>query len=395
MSKRTFRSLLALPLAALTAMLVACGGGGSSSTTTDTGTLGLSLTDAPSCGYDHVNVAISKIRVNQSSTASDTDAGWTDLSFATPMRVDLLTLTNGVLTALGQIPLQAGHYTQMRLVLAANDSANPLLNSVVPTGGSEVALTTPSGVQTGIKMNVDINIAANQLADFVLDFNACKSVVSAGASGKYLLKPVVAVTPNYISGVSGYVDASLANGNTLVSVQQGGVIVKATAPDSTGKFLLQPVAPGSYDLVVTAPGRATDVVTGLTVTASTVTLLNASATPLTLVASLNGSAAGTVTTGATPIDASVRALQTLANGDKVEIVGRAVDTTTGAYSYSLPVSSTMVAAFVAPQGALSFSADAGTTAKFGLEASSAGIVKPVVPVTLTAGATTTTNFTFP
>jgi len=91
----------------------------------------------------------------------------------------------------------------------------------------------------------------------------------------------------------------------------------------------------------------------------------------------------------------VRALQTLGNGDKVEIVDRAVDATTGAYSYSLPVGATMVAAFAAPQGALTFSADAGTTAKFGLEASSAGTVKPVVPVTLTAGATTTTNFTFP
>ncbi|CAM3685765.1 DUF4382 domain-containing protein [Roseateles saccharophilus] len=376
------------------ALLAACGGGGGGGTA-DTGTLGLSLTDAPSCGYDHVNVAIQKIRVNQSSTASDTDAGWTDLAFSTPKRVDLLTLTNGVLTSLGQIPLQVGHYTQMRLVLAANDSTNPLLNSVMPTGGSEVALDTPSGVQTGLKMNVDINIAANQLADFVLDFNACKSVVSAGNSGKYQLKPVVAVTPNFISGVSGYVDASLANGNTLVSVQQGGMVVKATAPDATGKFLLQPVAPGSYDLVVTAPGRASEVVTGLTVTASTVTLLNASATPLTLAASLSGTAAGTVTTTTTPIDASVRALQTLANGDKVEIIGRAVDATTGTYSYALPVSATMVAAFVAPQGTLSFSADAATAAKFGLEASSAGAVKTAGPLTLTAGGATTTNFSFP
>jgi hypothetical protein len=389
------RNLSITVAAAALSLLAACGGGGGSSATADTGTLGLSLTDAPSCGYDHVNVAIQKIRVNQSSTASDTDAGWTELNFATPKRVDLLTLSNGVLASLGQVPLQVGHYTQMRLVLAANDSANPLLNSVVPTGGSEVALTTPSAVQTGLKMNVDINIAANQLADFVLDFDACKSVVAAGGSGKYQLKPVVAVTPNYVSGVSGYVDASLANGNTLVSVQQGGVVVKATAPDSTGKFLLQPVAPGSYDLVVTAPGRATEVVTGLTVTASTVTLLNASATPLVLTASLSGTAAGSVSTGTTPIDASVRALQTLANGDKVEIIGRAVDASTGAYSYALPVGATMVAAFAAPQGALNFSADAGTTAKFGLEASSAGAVKTAGPLTLTAGATTTTNFTFP
>lgn len=389
------RTIGAIIATATLALLSACGGGSGDSSASAQGTLGLSLTDAPACGYDQVNVAIQKVRVHQSSTASDNDAGWAELNFATPRRVDLLTLQNGVLASLEQIPLQAGHYTQMRLVLAANDGANPLLNSVVPTGGSEFALDTPSAVQSGLKMNVDITVAANQLADFVLDFNACKSVVSAGNSGKYLLKPVVTVIPNYVSGVSGFVDASLANGNTLVSVQQSGTVVKATTPDATGKFLLQPVAPGTYDLVITAPGRATDVVTGVTVTASTVTLLNASATPVTLGASLTAVAAGTVTTGATPIDAGVRATQTLTSGNKIEIVSRGADSTTGVYSMTLPVASTMVAAYQAPQGALNFSADAGTAAKFGLEAISGTTVKTAGPLTLTAGATTTTNFTFP
>ncbi|MBO9687900.1 MAG: DUF4382 domain-containing protein [Mitsuaria chitosanitabida] len=379
--------------------LSACGGGsggdGSMATASGMGTLGLSLTDAPSCGFDHVNVAIQKIRVNQSATAADTDAGWTDLTFTTPKRVDLLTLTNGVLSTLGQIPLQAGHYSQLRLVLAANDSANPLLNSIVPTGGSEVALDTPSAVQSGVKLNADITIAANQLADFVLDFDACKSVVTAGNSGKYLLKPVVAVTPNFISGVSGFVDATLANGATSVSIQQGGVVVKATVPDSTGKFLLQPVAPGSYDLVITAPGRATDVITGLTVTASTVTLLNSASSAVTLGISSSATVAGTVTTGATPIDAAVRATQTLSNGDRIEVATRGVDATTGAYSMVLPVGATMVAAYMAPQGLLGFGADASATAKYGLEASSGGSTKTAGPLTLSAGVTTTTNFSFP
>ncbi len=396
-SPRISASVAAALSAALLALLSACGGGGGSgdAMASANGTLALSLTDAPACGYDHVNVAIQKIRVNQSATASDTDAGWTDLSFSTPRRVDLLSLTNGVLASLGQIPLQAGHYTQLRLVLAPNDGANPLLNSVVPTGGTEVALDTPSAAQSGLKLNADITIAADQLADFVLDFDACKSVVTAGNSGKFLLKPVVRVVPNLISGVSGYVDPSLANGNTMVSVQQGGVVIKATAPDATGKFLLQPVAPGSYDLVITAPGRAADVVTGLTVTASTVTLLNAASAPVTLGSSLSATATGAVSTGATPVDASVRAVQTLANGDKVEILAQGVDSATGVYSLTLPVASPMVAAYVAPQGALNFGADVAATAKYGLEASTASSVKTAGPITFAAGATTTTNFSFP
>ena len=72
----------------------------------------------------------------------------------------------------------------MRLVLAANDAGNPMANAIKPIDGSEVALTTPSGAQSGLKMNVGIDVAANQLADFVLDFDACKSFVKLGNTGR-------------------------------------------------------------------------------------------------------------------------------------------------------------------------------------------------------------------
>ena len=384
------RYIAAASVATAAILLGACGGGGA-----DSGTLRFALTDAPACGYDHVNVTIQKVRVHQSSTASDTDGGWSEVVLNPAQRVDLLTLTNGVLSELGQTPLPTGHYTQMRLVLAANGSAAPLANSVVPTGSTnEVALTTPSGQQTGLKMNVDIDIAANKMADFVLDFNACKSVVPAGASGKYLLKPVVSVVPRYVSGVVGFVDATVANGSTMVSVQQGGVVVKATVPDSTGKFLLQPVAPGTYDLVVTAPGRATTAITGVTVATDTVTTLNSSTTQFTLSGSTSGTAAGTVTTTTSPIDATVRALQTLTGGHTIEVASAAVDATAGAYSYALPVAGPMVAAYVAAPGTLTFSADGTAAGKYTLEASSGGTVK-TSPITVTAGANLTTGFTFP
>ncbi|MFZ4478772.1 MAG: hypothetical protein ACOYNZ_02635 [Rhodoferax sp.] len=53
------------------------------------------------------------------------------------------------LAELGQPPLPTGRYTQLRLVLADNSAANQLTNSVLPTGGTEVALKTPSGRQLG------------------------------------------------------------------------------------------------------------------------------------------------------------------------------------------------------------------------------------------------------
>ncbi len=188
------------------ASITACGGGssggvdssGSGSSTvngdSDTGTLRLALTDAPACGFDTVFVTIQKVRVHKSSDANDIDGGWSEIVLNPAKKVDLLSLTNGKLEELGQTVLPAGKYTQLRLVLAENNGA-PFANSAKPTGESEVALQTPSGQQSGLKTNIDITVAANTTSDFVIDFDACKSIVAAGGSGKYLLKPVLSMTP--------------------------------------------------------------------------------------------------------------------------------------------------------------------------------------------------------
>lgn len=375
--------------------LAACGGGGDSGPTANaaaSGTLRLALTDAPACGYDAVNVTVQKVRVHQSSTASDADTGWSEVVLNPARKINLLNLTNGVLDELGQTPLPTGRYTQLRMILADN-TGNTLANSVVPTGSAEVALKTPSGQQSGVKANINIDIAANQLADFVLDFDACKSVVTAGNSGQFLLKPVVSVIPRYISAVAGFVDASLANGNTAVSLQQGGVVVKSTAPDSTGKFVLQPVGVGSYSLVLTAPGRTTAVVTNVAVATGTVTTVNGTASAFNLPVSTTGIANGTA-----PVDTLVRALQVLSSGTTVEVAGRFVDGITGAYSFPLAVNAPLVAPYVAAPGALVFTADTAVAGRYTLRAS-AGLStfadKSVVLPVLTTGATVTTNITFP
>ncbi len=391
-----FRNLKPALGALLLSGLAACGGGGGSSGA-DSGTLRLALTDAPSCGYDAVHVTIQKVRVHQSSTAGDTDSGWSEVTLSPARRVNLLTLTNGVLEELGQTPLPAGRYTQLRLVLADNSSASPLANAVLPTGGAEVALKTPSGQQSGVKANISIDIAANRMADFVIDFDACKSIVTAGNSGQFLLKPVVSVVPRYISGVTGFVDPALANGSTSVSLQQGGAVIKATTPDNGGKFLLQPVAPGSYSLVLTAPGRATVVVTNVAVAAELVTSVNAASTALNPAASASGTVAGSA-----PVDTLVRVIQpltpTLTGGapTTVEVIGRLVDSTTGHYSYALVVNAPMVAPYAAAPNPLVFVSDTAAAAKYSLSASLAGYPdKTSVLATLTAGSTITSNFSFP
>ncbi|TXC65555.1 DUF4382 domain-containing protein [Piscinibacter aquaticus] len=176
-----------LAAAATAALLAACGGGGSSSTAP--GTLRPALTDAPACGFDEVNVTVQKVRVHQSSTAADGDSGWSEVVLNPARKLNLLDLTNGVLAELGQTELPAGTYSQLRLQLASNSGAAPLANSLVLTGGdgSEIPLDTPSAQQSGLKMNLNLTVRPNELADPVLDFDACKSVVVRGNSGRYNL----------------------------------------------------------------------------------------------------------------------------------------------------------------------------------------------------------------
>ena len=394
------RHALAAGAASLALALAACGGGGGSS---GTGTLQMSLTDAPACGYDNVFVTVSKVSVHQSSTAGDNDPGWVDipLSGQAQQRIDLLDFQNGTLLPLGAAPLAAGKYTQMRLLLSGASGAN----AVVPTGGSETPLKTPSGQQTGLKMNVNIDVGADQLADFVIDFNACKSVVKAGASGNYLLKPVLAVTPVFISGVRGAVDASIASGTTRVALETSdGTVVKSTTPKTIDDSFLLPVAPGTYNLVVTSKDHATAVVTGVVVTADTVTTVDKIAPPSSLagnpLASTEGTIGGAVTITTNPpttsIDATLRALQTLTlNGaPTIEVADTQADASLGTYSMTLPSVAPVVAPYTT--GALTFAADGGVAGKYKVETTAAGFApKLSAQQTVTSGGNIVLGFAFP
>jgi len=387
---------------AAVALLAACGGGSDSPgmvTSSETGTLRLSLTDAPACGYDRAFVTIEKVRVHQSGSAGDNDAGWSEVVLAPPQRVDLLTLNNGTLLPLGQTELLAGSYTQMRLVLAANTAANPLANAITPSGGDETALTTPSGQQSGLKMNVNLAVPAGQVADFAIDFDACRSFVKAGNSGKYILKPVLTVIPMLSAAgqrIVGFVDPSLVTAGANVSAQLGGLPVRATPPDATGRFVLSPVPAGSYDLVITAGGRVNAVMTGVPVGNASSTVIGSDAarmdTPLSEASHL---ASGTVTVSGKLADtgAAVRATQTFSGGPTIEVGYSAANAATGAYGMTLPTGAPVRLAYAAGATTFVFVSDGGAAGKFTLEASAPGFA--VQPAAITMTGDVTKNFAFP
>jgi hypothetical protein len=381
------------------ASLAACGGGGSTAATqppvATLGTLSVSLTDAPACGYDAVNVTVSKVRVNKSGTASETDAGWTDITLSPAKKINLLNLTNGALEALGQTSLEAGHYTQIRLVLDPN--TNGTANTVVPMGKTtEVALDTPSAVQSGIKLVGEFDVAAGQKSDVVLDFDACKSVLTKG-NGKYSLKPVIKMVPAAVTGISGYVATALLGSHVSVSAQQGGKIVVATVPDATtGQFFLSHLAAGNYDVVITADDSAAAVV-GAVPVASNITQLSTTAAPIALLPSTMGSIAGTVTLN--PVSATeaayVAARQSFASGPTVIVKYQGADLASGAYTLSnLPVAAPRYAVYSSTLP-LAFAASVGTSAgKYGVEASATGYGTKVVDgVDISAANQSNVNFT--
>jgi hypothetical protein len=368
-----------LGLGLIASGLAACGGGGGGSSSADTGTLKLAMTDAPSCGYDHVYVTVTKIRVHQSATANATDAGWSELDIA-PQRVDLLGLTNGVLQELGSLPLPAGTYQQVRLVLADNPAnptpANPLANALVPSGSNnEIALTTPSGQQSGFKLQARFDVVGSQVADMVLDFDACKSVVKAGNSGNYNLKPVVAVIKRLTTAIVGYVNPALAP-SMVVSTRDPDNNLRATVPDATtGKFTLAYLPEGgNYTVVLNGPNLTTAAVTGVPVTlAAGTTPVNPVTAPINPPASSMAGLAGTVTNASAVAltDAQVSVRQALSSGQILDVAWTAVDPLSAGYNLSLPLAAPLKAAY-AGGSALTFTTDAVTPGAYNVTASASG-----------------------
>jgi hypothetical protein len=242
--------------------ITACGGGGTGSI--GTGTLSLSLIDTATTEYKAVYVTIKEIQVHR-----DNGGSWQVV--ATPNKTyNLLELVNGVREHLGISELQTGFYTQMRLIIGDTadgginilSESHPFANYFIDALDQYEELKIPSGPQTGIKIH-GFFINENETTELILDFDASKSIVQAGSSGKWLLKPTIKVldTENY-SIISGAVDTV---GGVLVSAQ----IYDSTASDVKDEVLVQTatvtevngqykifVEPGTYNMVVYKEGNS-------------------------------------------------------------------------------------------------------------------------------------------
>jgi len=282
----TTRLSAAVCLSALLILSFVGCGGGNQQQTTSMSTVKVSLSDPATCSapqgpFTHVYVTVSDVLAHTSATASDSDAGWVDLTpslKSAPKQVDLLGQadTSCFLAQLGSTSqLQPGTYQQIRVVLAdtgtglstsacGNAGMNCVVLSSDPNNPKRLQLSSES--QTGIKIpsgqiaGGKFQIAAGETKDLNIDFNACASILLQG-NGQYRLKPVlhageVNTNSTSINGtiVDSVTSQPLVGGTVLVALEQvdtTGVehVIMETKADANGGFTFCPVPPGTYDVV--------------------------------------------------------------------------------------------------------------------------------------------------
>jgi hypothetical protein len=404
----------------LAGLVAGCGSGGDGGTTAQPGTVSVSMTDAPACGFDEVNVTVNKVRIHQSDSASENAAGWTDITLNPPRTINLLDLNdptkpNLALESLGETPLAADHYTQLRLVLVDNNGSQPSANWIVLAGqdpiNNKIPLETPSAIRSGIKLIHQFDVGSGQRVDLLLDFDACKSIVKRG-NATYALKPVIKVIPFVLNGIEGFVDKTLPN--VSVSAQVNGEIVRAAVPNTvTGKFFLARLdAPANYDVVITADGHATAVIAAVPVPSSTsITTVSTSGAPIpvvtppTLEASATHSIGGTVTLNAGTDDETVLVAtkQTLNGGPTVTVksqVATVITATapTGDYAYALtllPTAAPSLGPYATPLPIMFTQQPASVAGKYTVQASATGYAtkSSLSPVVISGGDATSQDFT--
>jgi len=217
----------------------------------DTARVQLRLVDA-SGDYDEVNVEI--IDIQYMSTENQ---GWTSFTPAQeyPIKVDLTELIAGNDLLLSDEIIPAGMINQIRLVLSENNTLL-LKNTAEP-----IVLDTPSAQQSGLKLKLDAELEAGFSYTFILDWDVHKSIVKAGNSGKFILKPTIRVNTLVNSGsIKGVVTGESMSSETAEPQPLGDVKVAVytseneyiteTATDEKGAFLIQGLQPAKYMIMI-------------------------------------------------------------------------------------------------------------------------------------------------
>ncbi|MCW9708668.1 DUF4382 domain-containing protein [Fodinibius salsisoli] len=237
----------------LLAGVTACDPATNNSSNGESANVEVKLTDAPA-NYDAVTIDIQSVRLHadyeedldQDSLETDEEAeeeGWITI-MDEPLEVNLLDLTNGNDITLGSTTLEEGEYSQLRFILGDNNT--------VTIDGETIPLKTPSAQQSGLKLQLDADVEAGETYTLLVDFDAAKSIVKAGNSGMYLLKPVLhAVNLAEAGSIGGHVSPAMADSagfNThVMAITNDDTLSTITGEE--GNYKIMGLLPATYDVV--------------------------------------------------------------------------------------------------------------------------------------------------
>jgi hypothetical protein len=210
--------------------------------------LAVYLTDDPA-DYAEVNIDIKEVLVNVGDNGQDS---WKSIPI-TPGVYNLLDFRNGLDVLLGTIELPAGKASQMRMVLGPN-------NTLVDSSGKTFDLKTPSAQQSGLKFNLNnVTLTEGITYKVWIDFDAGRSVVKAGNSGNYNLKPVIRTYTEALSGaIKGIILPTSADA-WVYAIRGAADTVASAKPDAaTGKFMMKGIAADTYKLGIDANNNYKD-----------------------------------------------------------------------------------------------------------------------------------------
>ena len=153
---------------------------------------------------------------------------------------NLLELSNGINTLIATGDLNAGAVSQIRLILGTNNS--------VTVGGIVFPLSTPSAMQSGLKLQVNQTFEAGVSYSILLDFDASQSIVMQG-NNEYQLKPVIRTID---MAISGSIKGSITPIGTIATITatSNGVIYTSVT-NANGMFLISGLPAGTYSIIVT------------------------------------------------------------------------------------------------------------------------------------------------
>jgi hypothetical protein len=196
----------------------------------------LTLSDAPG-NYDEVNIQVTSVDVHS------VNDGWVTLN-SEDRSFDLLVLTNGAIAVLADATLDAGRYTEIRLMIG--DGSNVVVE------GTPYNLNIPSGLQTGLKLVQTFEIETDFTYQLHLDFDAHRSVQKLGVADVYTLQPAYRIQAVATSGaIAG--TAEPAEARAVVKLMNNTEVVTTTYADlNTGEFKLIHVPEGIYNLLIEA-----------------------------------------------------------------------------------------------------------------------------------------------